>query len=139
MTTTTQPRNRMAAAAPRPRAACLPDQTNSFGRSSQASAVTWITVAVASGIAIVVSAPGLAGWMLLPAIPAAFLWWARLRDGSTSRCDRAVMRIFSIATFVAIISQLVASVTSLLPLLIVAAAVVLFLLSVEQLASLRAK
>ncbi len=101
--------------------------------------VTWITVAVLSGVAIIVLAPGLAGWMVLPAVPAALLWWARRRDGSTSRCDHAVMRIFSVATFVAIISQLVASVTSLLPLLVVAAAVVLFLLSVEQLASLRTK
>jgi hypothetical protein len=77
--------------------------------------------------------------MLLPAVPAVFLWWARRRDGSTSRCDHAVMRIFSVATFVAIVSQLVASMPSLLPLLIVAAAVVLFLFSVEQLATLRTK
>lgn len=137
--TTTQFGNRMAAGAPGPRIRPLPVPEHSSGRSSQALMAIWITVAVVSGVAIIISAPGLAGWMLLPAIPAGLLWWARRRDGSTSRCDHAVMRIFSIATFVAIISQLVASVTSLWPLLVVAAAVILFLLSVEQLASLRSK
>jgi hypothetical protein len=139
MTTTTPIRKRMAGDATGPCIAPLPAPANSSGRSSEASTLTWITVAVASGSAILVSAPALAGWMLLPAVPATFLWWARRRDGSTSRCDHAVMRIFSVATFVAIASQLVASMTSLLPLLIVAAAVVLFLLSVEQLATLRMK
>lgn len=111
------------------------DSAESHGRSSQATQMTWIIVALVSTAAVLVATPTLAGWLLLPAIPAILLRWA-CRD-SGSRCDRAVMRIFSIATFVAIITQLVVMVPALFPAIVVATAVVLFLFSIEQLAVAR--
>ncbi|MBA3314442.1 MAG: hypothetical protein H0T47_14295 [Planctomycetaceae bacterium] len=133
----TQPTARMpysAAGSDRPASA---DRAAALGRSSQVSVATWALVAAASTAAVIVVAPTLAGWLLLPAIPAILLRWSG-RDGG-SRCDHAVMRIFSIATFTAIVTQLVVTVPVLSTAIAVAAAVVLCLYSVEQLAVSRSR
>jgi hypothetical protein len=108
---------------------------NVAGRSSQVSdTVTWTGVAGVSAAAMLVVAPSLAVWLCLPVIPAILLRCAGRDRAGNGRRDRAVMRIFSIATFVATVSQLVTTVSSLQPAFVVASAVSLFLVSVEQLA-----
>ena len=101
------------------------------GRSARLERSDWICIALGTGLTILLGAPSLFPWLLLPVIPALLLRSA-CRHGPPPRVV-PVMRIFSIASLAAVLMQLAGDRPGIGVLVAVLGATVMGLTALERL------